>query len=108
MTSRRHDTPQLKAVGSWLLSTAAGAGFAILQFLIAIVIAGVLLANSEAGGRTTRAIARRLAGDQGEGFARLAEATVRSVARGILGVALIQTLFVCYSLLCYVRGRTAS
>jgi predicted PurR-regulated permease PerM len=86
--------PQLKAVGSWLLSTAAGAGFAILQFLIAIVIAGVLLANSAASGRATQAIARRLAGEQGEGFARLAEATVRSVARGILGVALIQTLLI--------------
>jgi predicted PurR-regulated permease PerM len=86
--------PQFKALGSWLLSTAAGAGFAILQFLIAIVIAGVMLANSEAGGRATRAVARRLAGDQGEGFARLAEATVRSVARGILGVALIQFLLI--------------
>ena len=86
--------PQLKAIGSWLLSTAAGAGFGVLQFVIAIVIAGVLLANSEAGGRASQAIARRLAGEKGAEFAKLAEATVRSVARGILGVSLIQSLLI--------------
>jgi predicted PurR-regulated permease PerM len=84
--------PQLKAFGGWLLSTAAGAGLGILQFIIAIIIAGVLLAHAEAGGRSTRAIAMRLAGDQGAEFAQVAEATVRSVARGILGVALIQSV----------------
>ncbi|NEV61210.1 AI-2E family transporter [Thiorhodococcus minor] len=86
--------PQLKAFGSWLLSAAAGAGFVILQLFVAVIIAGFLLAHSETGGRATRAIARRLAGTQGESFARLAEATVRSVARGILGVALIQSLLI--------------
>lgn len=86
--------PQLKAVGSWLLSTAAGAGFAILQFVIAIVIAGILLANAEAGGRATYVFAKRLADERGAEFAKLAEATVRSVARGILGVALIQSVLI--------------
>jgi predicted PurR-regulated permease PerM len=84
--------PQLKAAGGWLLSTAAGAGFGILQFVVAIIIAGVLLTNSEAGGRFAHAFAGRLAGERGADFARLAEATVRSVTRGILGVALIQSI----------------
>jgi predicted PurR-regulated permease PerM len=84
--------PQLKAVGGWLLSTAAGAGFGILQFVVAIIIAGVFLANAEAGGAFARALAVRLAGERGADFAVLAEATVRSVTRGILGVALIQSL----------------
>jgi predicted PurR-regulated permease PerM len=86
--------PQLKAIGSWLLSTAAGAGFAILQFIIAIIIAGVLLAHAAAGGKAAYAIARRLAGERGAEFARLAESTVRSVTRGILGVALIQSTLI--------------
>jgi predicted PurR-regulated permease PerM len=86
--------PQLQAVGTWLLSTAAGAGFAVLQFVIAIVISGILLANSDSGGRVTKAVARRLAGEKGVEFAKLAEATVRSVARGILGVSLIQSLLI--------------
>jgi predicted PurR-regulated permease PerM len=38
-----------------------------------------------------RAIARRIAAERGTEFATLAGATVRSVAQGILGVALIQS-----------------
>ena len=84
--------PQLKAFGSWLLSAAAGAGLGILIFVVAIIIAGALLANAQGWHRAACAIATRLAGDRGSDFADLAEATVRSVAQGILGVALIQTL----------------
>ncbi len=86
--------PQLKVVGSWLLSTAAGAGFGVLQFVISIIIAGFLLANSAGASQAAYAIATRLAGDKGGGFAKLAEATVRSVTRGILGVALIQSILI--------------
>lgn len=86
--------PQLKAFGSWLLATAAGAGFAVLQFVIAIVIAAVLLAHSQGAGKAARRFACRLAGEKGAEFAALSEATVRSVARGILGVALIQSLLI--------------
>lgn len=86
--------PQFKAMGGWLLTTAAGAGFGVLQFVIAIVIAGVFLANAQAGGKTAYAIATRLAGEKGAEFAKLAESTVRSVTRGILGVALIQSLLI--------------
>jgi predicted PurR-regulated permease PerM len=85
-------TPVLKVIGSWLLSAAKGAGIAILHFVVAIIIAGILLANSSGGIRTARAITRRLANEKGADFADLAEATVRSVANGILGVALIQSL----------------
>lgn len=86
--------PQLKAVGSWLLSTAAGAGWGLLQFVIAILIAGVLLANAKGGSAAAYAVATRLAGDKGAEFAKLAESTVRSVTRGILGVALIQSTLI--------------
>jgi predicted PurR-regulated permease PerM len=84
--------PQLKAAGRWLLSTAAGAGFGVLQFIIAIIVAGVLLAHSESAGKFARAVAVRLAGEKGEEFADLTEAIVRSVTKGILGVALIQAI----------------
>ena len=84
--------PLLKKYGAPLLSTAAGAGVGILKFVVSIVIAGVLLANAVGGGRAAHAIARRLTGEQGTNAVALAEATVRSVALGILGVALIQTI----------------
>jgi predicted PurR-regulated permease PerM len=80
----------LKQAARWLLDAAAGVALALLEFALAIVIAGVLLAHAEAGGRVTRAIAERLAPERGVGFAKVAEETVRSVATGILGVALLQ------------------
>ena len=98
--------PQLKAFGSWLLSTAAGAGFAIVSFVISIIISGVLLAHSESGHKTAQAISTRLAGERGEEFVELAGATVRSVTRGILGVAIIQALLA--GLGCLVVGVSAA
>jgi predicted PurR-regulated permease PerM len=88
----RQASPLLKGFGAWLLSAAAGAGLALFQFVLAIIIAGALLANSGAASRATRAVAKRLAGDRGLEFVGVAEQTVRSVASGILGVALIQAL----------------
>ncbi len=84
--------PQLRQVGHWTLGFAKDAGLGILHFIFAILIAAVLLAKSEAGARTGRAFACRLAGERGHRFAQLAEAVVRSVSRGILGVAMIQSL----------------
>lgn len=84
--------PQLKVAGTWLLATAAGTGYAILQFIVAILIAGVIMANAGGGHDVAQRIATRLTGERGKEIADLAESTVRSVARGILGVGLIQAL----------------
>lgn len=84
--------PYLKASLRWLAGVAAGAGLGILQFVFAIAISGALLAKSDGAQLAVGSIARRLAGDRGPEFAQLAEATIRSVTRGILGVALIQAI----------------
>lgn len=85
-----HLAPQLKAFGKWLLTAVTGTGFGVLQFVFSLIIAGVFLANASAGYKVTRAIFTRLAGDQGGDFTDLAGATVRSVAQGVLGIAIIQ------------------
>ncbi len=84
--------PHLKEAAGWLLSTAAGAGIGVLQFVVSIIIAGVLLANSEGVGGFLKALATRLMDDRGERYATMASQTVRSVAQGVLGVAVIQSL----------------
>jgi predicted PurR-regulated permease PerM len=84
--------PEIKVVGTWLLTTAAGAGFGILQFVFAIIIAGVLMTQANGASRAAHALSTRLAGEQHTDLVDLAEKTVRSVASGILGVALIQAL----------------
>ena len=63
-------------------------------FLVAIVIAGVLLAHSAGAGEVADSVATRLVGDRGRDLVDLAERTVRSVARGIIGTALIQSTLV--------------
>ncbi len=84
--------PHLKSVGLWFLNAAAGAGFGIVSFFVSIVIAGILLANGRRGTEVAAAVAARLAGERGLYLVKLSTATVRSVARGILGVAIIQAI----------------
>jgi predicted PurR-regulated permease PerM len=84
--------PQLTAMGAWLLDVAARAGFGVIMFVFAIVIAGFLLAFSASGHRIVHGVSRRLVGERGEDLANTAEATIRSVARGVLGVAVIQAM----------------
>jgi len=84
-------TPQLQEFVKPLLGAAATVGLNIVKFIVAVVLAGVFLAYSEEGYRLSRAIGRRLAGQQGRELVDLAEATMRSVVRGVLGVALIQS-----------------
>lgn len=85
--------PQIKKAGEALLSAIGSAGGGILQFVLAIIISGILLANTSGAHTTTRKIASRLAGEeQGEHFTNLTTATIRSVAQGVLGVAIIQAI----------------
>jgi predicted PurR-regulated permease PerM len=82
--------PQLKSMGSWLLAAAAEVGFGVLQFVLSIIIAGLLLANAESSKRSAVSFTTRLAGEKGIKFVEIAAKTVNGVTRGILGVAIIQ------------------
>jgi predicted PurR-regulated permease PerM len=84
--------PQIKVAGSWLISTATGAGLGMLQFAISIIISGFFLAWFERCSQFAHALGHRLADQRGEEFVQLASSTVRSVAQGILGVAFIQAI----------------
>ncbi len=84
--------PELKGAATGLLSAAAAVGLGVLQFIVSIVIAGFLLANSSQGARVSRKLAIHLFRNNAEEFETLAAATVRSVTMGILGVALIQSV----------------
>jgi predicted PurR-regulated permease PerM len=85
--------PQLKAGGKKLLSFAAGAGAEVLKFVLAIIIAGALMVKARNGTRALEAIAGRLMGPaRGREMVTLTGATIRSVAQGVLGVALIQAV----------------
>ena len=84
---------QLKDLSGRLLSAAASTAAGVLQFLGALIIAGIMMAYGEAGSRVMQRIANRLAGPgEGPRIYGLSTATIRSVATGVIGVAFIQAL----------------
>ena len=85
-------SPYLKDVGLWLVSTMGDLGLGLLMFVVAIFIAGALLPNGERAARLARQVAFVIAGEQGPAMASLAASSVQSVTRGVLGVAVIQSL----------------
>lgn len=82
---------QIANLGKWLMSTVLGIGVGILQFILSIIIAGVLLATKGTGD-FTRKMFRKLVGKRGDEFAELCDKTVKNVTKGILGVAFIQSV----------------
>lgn len=83
---------EIRTAGMWLLSLAGSVGLTGLLFLVSIIIAGVLLAYADSGISTTEKFAKRLAGEHGGDFVRLSGSTIRSVVRGIIGIAFIQSV----------------
>lgn len=83
--------PQIKELASGLISALAGVGGVVLQFILSIIISGIFVANAEAIYKVIKKIFVRLAGQEhGEAYTDLAKDTIRSVAQGVLGVAIIQ------------------
>ncbi len=84
--------PQLKKVGLWLVSTVGTTGVGILLFVVSIIIAGILLLNSDRASAFAKRVGTVMADEQGERLVDLAGSTIKSVTRGVLGVAAIQAL----------------
>ncbi len=84
--------PQLKQVAPKIFGAVTGMGGTILLTLISIIIAGVLLTQSQASGQFTQRLFNFLIGKDGEAFTRLARATISSVVQGVLGIAALQSV----------------
>lgn len=82
--------PQLKKIGSRLGDLMGTVGGAVVQSLLALIIAGVLMINSKEGAKTAHNIGQRLAGNDGVALVNISVGTIRSVVRGVLLVAIIQ------------------
>jgi predicted PurR-regulated permease PerM len=87
--------PKIGDLAKAALAMVASIGRAILQFIAALIIAGIVMAFGEAGDRSSRAIFARLVGsERGAEFSHLAVTTIRAVAQGVIGVAFIQAIIV--------------
>jgi predicted PurR-regulated permease PerM len=107
--SRAHDDlpalvqslqPKIGELARTALGFVASIGGGLLAFLGALVLAGIFMAFGERGAGACLAVFQRLAGEQrGASLARLSTATIRAVALGVVGVALIQAILVGIALL---------
>lgn len=85
-------TPQIKEITKWLISSSVLTMVTILQLLVSVIISGMLLINGKACHNLTLTIFNRLTGVKAEEYTSLCIATIRGVARGVLGVAIIQSM----------------
>jgi predicted PurR-regulated permease PerM len=87
--------PQIKEITLVALGKLAGASMALLMFIAALIVAGIVMAYGENGRESAVRIASRIFGlERGEKITHLCTATIRAVAQGVIGIAFIQMLLI--------------
>ena len=85
--------PKIGDLARGALSFVAGIGGGVLKLLASFIIAGIIMAFGRGGARNSEAIFERIFGPALAGqFIKLCTATIRAVAQGVIGIALIQAI----------------
>lgn len=85
--------PQIKELASGVFAAVAGIGGTILQFILSIIISGLFVAKASGIYQVSIKLFSRLTNEKtGKEYTDLAKDTIRSVAQGVLGVAIIQAV----------------
>lgn len=83
---------QSATIVRWIAATAGSVGGTVVQLLLTVIISAVLYSTGETAVSGVMQLARRLGGAHAEGAVRLAGQSVRAVALGVVGTALVQTV----------------
>ena len=83
--------PKITLWGERALGALADTGIGIISFAASIIIAGFILMFHQKGAEAGKKFFLRIAGDRGIEFLNISLRTIRNVAIGVLGVAVIQT-----------------
>jgi predicted PurR-regulated permease PerM len=86
--------PGLRPLSTRLLIFASSAGLSMVKFVIAVIIAGFLFKPGPSMVKSAGVIFRRLTTEHGDEYVALVGVTIRNLARGVIGVALLQSLLV--------------
>lgn len=86
--------PQVRTALGWALQFGAGLGVLVLEVLFAVLLTGLMLANGEVCALYLRRFVARVAGERAVEVVDVAGGTIRSVALGVVGTALVQALLV--------------
>jgi predicted PurR-regulated permease PerM len=91
-TLNKYDS-QLTQMGKSIAGFAGGAVAGVFGFIVSTIIAGVLLMSAGGAHQAARNIFASLVGaDSGDNLVDLSILTIRSVVKGVLGVAVIQAI----------------
>jgi predicted PurR-regulated permease PerM len=82
--------PYLPGITGWALARGAGLGLALAQFLAAILVAAVLHVTGQGALALLARLIRRVAGQREVALLDLAAGTIRGVAIGVVGTAVVQ------------------
>jgi predicted PurR-regulated permease PerM len=85
--------PYLAQATGWLLARGAGLGLAVLEFLVATVITGILYVTAEPAVATVRRFVAKIGSEREVALLEVAGRTIRGVAVGVIGTALVQGVF---------------
>lgn len=88
----REIAPYLKPLASTMLTLAGSAGVGTLKFLLSVLIAGFLLPFGPQLIASGRRLLSLVVHEQSEHLLDVAAATIRAVAQGVIGVAIVQAL----------------
>ena len=87
--------PKIGDLSKKAMEMVASIGGDIAMFLFSFIIAGIMMAFGVSGAQSMRAIFDRVVGTaRGGELTALSTATIRAVAQGIIGVALIQAIII--------------
>jgi len=91
-SASRQLAPYLKPLAGPVLAIAGSAGSGTVKFLVAVVIAGFLFPSGPQLVASIRNLLARVVLQRSADFLALAGTTIRTVARGVIGIAVIQAL----------------
>jgi predicted PurR-regulated permease PerM len=86
--------PELKPFAGTLLAFAGSSGISMLSFVTAVVLSGFLFVPGPALAEKARAAVRHIDARHGDEFMHLTSVTIRNLARGVIGVSLLQALLI--------------
>lgn len=99
--------PKIGHLAKTALEVVASMGTDVLKFLLSFIVAGIIMAFGQPGASSALAISRRILGEsRAEKFTNLCTSTIRAVALGVIGVALVQAILIGLSL--FIAGIPAA
>lgn len=84
--------PHVNTALKWFVGQVGSMGLLVVHFCLMIILSAMLFAQGEKAAQLVCGFARRLAGERGQEAAMLSATAVRSVALGIVGTAIIQSV----------------